>query len=79
MRDKVLGVLVWPLGLAGVGFLLAFPAGLETGCSSVNGGPQDCTTQGFSLPLPVRLLVLALLIVGPLLTAWHLLRVRDGD
>ncbi len=82
-RDKWLATLVWPFGYAAVGLvgaiggLSATSTTLCTSSSAVRAGAaahQTCTTSGFSLPGWLGLVVLAVLLVGPILVAVHLLR-----
>lgn len=71
LRDKLIGILVWPGGLAlAVGFVAFAPA---QECVSVKGAPSGSRTcTGTALPGWVGVPVLVLAIVGPLVTALYL-------
>ena len=83
VRDKVLGTLVWPGGLAAVLVLLggAFAGTTVGGCSSA---PSDghvvatCSSSGGAVLtfLPFGLALLVVLIAAPIVVAVHLERVR---
>ncbi len=76
LRDKLLGTLIFPFGLAGVELLLV--AGLArsscTGYGPVGGRMITHCTGGLAEPL--GLAILFILIVAPILVAIHLDRVR---
>lgn len=78
--DKVLGTLVLPGGLVFAFALLGLPAG-GGNCTGSGGLGQPatthCTTSGFVLPFPLGLLVLAVALLAPILTAVHLQRARQ--
>ncbi len=76
LRDKLLGTLIFPFGLAGV--LIFLSASLAvTVCTSYGaaGGPTTTHCTG-GLPAPLGLAILFILIVAPILVAIHLERVR---
>ncbi|MHB1783359.1 MAG: hypothetical protein ACYCTE_11865 [Acidimicrobiales bacterium] len=80
-RDKLLATLVVPGGLLLPVLLLGMGgAATATACTS-SGGPgvptvTHCTTSGFVLALPVGIAVLLVTVLGPILVAVHLDRVR---
>lgn len=78
VRDKVLGTFVLPGGLFGIVGLVARP--ISSGGCSTSGGPGRPTvehcTGGTSLPPALGILVFAVLLVAPVVTAVHLDRVR---
>jgi hypothetical protein len=77
-RDKWLATLVWPFGYAGllvVGTFAAFTPTRTVGCTSSSAHPQPvCTSDGFSLPVWVSLVVLLVALVAPALVSIRLLR-----
>lgn len=78
-RDKLLGTLVVPGGLALPLLLLGFPTG--SGTCSGSGRPgaaivTHCTTSGLVLPLWAGIAVLVVLLVAPVVVAVHLERAR---
>lgn len=78
-RDKLLGTLVVPGGLALPLLLLSAPTGSGT-CTS-SGGPGSaivthCTTSGLVLPLWAGIAVFVVLLAAPVVVAVHLERVR---
>ncbi|MHB1626415.1 MAG: HAAS signaling domain-containing protein, partial [Candidatus Dormibacteria bacterium] len=79
LRDKLLGTLVWPGGLAGIARLGGF-ASATTSCSSAGTAGQPatvhCATQGFSMPPAIGIAVVIVLLAAPLVVAVHLDRVR---
>ncbi|MGH9127445.1 MAG: HAAS signaling domain-containing protein [Acidimicrobiales bacterium] len=92
LRDKLIGTFLLPGGLAGSFLLGALPASTTTcaGVSSVvapsgTGSPpvvgpttMHCVTSGFSLPLPLGIVVLVIVLLAPIATAIHLERARRG-
>jgi len=83
VRDKLLGTLVIPGGLASLfialGGLVAVPA--RGGTCTTSGGPlvpttTHCTQSGSLLSAVVAIVVAVLLLLAPILTALHLERVR---
>ena len=79
LRDKLLGTLVVPGGLALPMLLLSLPTGGRT-CSS-SGGPgvptvTHCATSGSVLPLPAGIAILVVSVVAPIVVAVHLDRTR---
>jgi hypothetical protein len=76
VRDKIMGTLIWPGGLGGIGILgLEVIQSKDGSCGGSAGMPLHCTShnaQGFSDVLIIPLVIL--LIALPLLIAWHLLR-----
>lgn len=77
LRDKLLGTLIFPFGLAGVLIFLTVGTVLRTSCTSYGaaGGPMITHCTG-GLPAPLYLAILFTLIVAPILVAVHLDRVR---
>lgn len=79
VRDKVLGTLVLPGGLAGGWLLALLPKGSQS-CSGYRspGHPLvlHCTTSGFVPPVPLAIALLVVAVVAPILTAVHLERAR---
>lgn len=80
IRDKLLATLIVPGGLLLPVLLIATPAG--SGSCSLYGGPgiptvNHCTTSGLILPLPAGIAVLVVTVIGPILVAVHLNRVRQ--
>ena len=78
-RDKLLATLVVPGGLV-LPVLLLGMGGAATTCTGT-GGPgrptvTHCTTSGLVLGLPVGIAVLVVTVLGPVLVAVHLDRVR---
>lgn len=77
-RDKLLGTLVLPGGLAFAFAFLFMPS--ETNCQGVSGpGPiafSHCPMTGLVLPFPVGIVVLVVTVLAPILTAVRLERVR---
>jgi hypothetical protein len=79
LRDKLLGTLVVPGGLALLVLLLSFPTGGGT-CSS-SGGPgvpvvTHCTTSGLVLAPWAGIAVFVVLLAAPIVVAVHLGRAR---
>jgi hypothetical protein len=72
-RDKLIGTLIVPGGLATV-----LPLGLLTGsteeCASFNGGPQHCTGGPSTIHQILSIALLAFLILGPICTSVYLAR-----
>ena len=77
LRDKLLGPLIFPFGLAGVEILLAAAPMGRSYCIShgAPGGPMVTQCTG-GPPAPLGLAILLILIVAPILVAIHLERVR---
>lgn len=79
LRDKLLATLVVPGGLL-LPVLLLGMGGAASACTG-SGGPglptvTHCTTHGFVLPLPFGIAALLVTVLGPILVAVHLDRVR---
>jgi hypothetical protein len=76
-RDKLIGTLIVPGGLAGgvwIG-LFTFAAGLGQVCSSSsNGGPEHCTGGPSTLGQIGLIALLAFLLLGPICTSIYLAR-----
>lgn len=76
--DKWLATLVWPFGYAGlllVGTFAAFTPTKTVGCTSSSAHPQPvCSSDGFSLPVWVSLVIVLVALVAPALVAIRLLR-----
>jgi len=72
-RDKLIGTLIVPGGLATV-----LPLGLLTGsaqeCASFNGGPQHCTPGPSTIHQILSIALLAFLVIGPICSAVYLAR-----
>ena len=73
VREKLVGTLVVPGGLALPVFLMLVPGSSEL-CSSYNGGPEVCTGGPSTLHQVVAIGLMVLLIVGPLFTTVYLAR-----
>lgn len=73
LREKVMGTLLVPGGLAGSVYFLAFALGSVTDCSGGSGLPTVCHTHG-GLPQPLGPIILILALVVPLIVATHLWR-----
>jgi hypothetical protein len=71
VRDKLVGTLVVPGGLALPAFLALLPGSSEL-CSSYNGGPEVCTEGPSTLHQVVAIGLMVLFIVGPLFTTVYL-------
>lgn len=81
-RDKAIGLLLWPFGLAGILFLLGLPAAstasTASGCSSVGpGSATACTPSAHGAPV-LGLVVLAAVVVVQAASTWWLLRTRHS-
>ncbi|MDA8374457.1 MAG: hypothetical protein M0Z91_09490 [Actinomycetota bacterium] len=78
-RDKLLGTVVFPGGLATAFALLSLQA-LGASCTgSQHPGKRlvfHCTTSGFVLPFPVAILTLIVMVVAPIITVAHLDQTR---
>ena len=74
-RDKLVGTLVVPGGLA-TALTLALAGATVQKCTSLNGGPQHCTTHASSSPLHniVFGVLLIFCVIGPIFTAVYLAR-----
>jgi ABC-type Mn2+/Zn2+ transport system permease subunit len=72
-REKLIGTLVVPGGLALPLFLLAMGAYSET-CSAVVGGPVTCTGGPSQAMQVVGSIVVTALFLAPLVTTAHLAR-----
>lgn len=75
-RDKLLGTLVLPGGLAGTVALAALPSSTTVCTQSAANSALHCVSTGFRLPLPVGLGVLVVAALAPVAVAIHLERVR---
>ncbi|MHB8293135.1 MAG: HAAS signaling domain-containing protein [Acidimicrobiales bacterium] len=81
LRDKLLATLVVPGGLLMPVLLVGMPT--STSACSASGGPglptvvTHCTTSGLVVALPVGIAVLVTTVLGPILVAVHLDRVRQ--
>lgn len=73
VRDKLIGTLIVPGGLATVVPLLLGQATVQT-CSSFNGGPQQCSPGPSTLHNILSIALLAILVLGPIFTAVYLAR-----
>jgi hypothetical protein len=72
-NEKLLGTLVWPGGLLAPLALGVLPG--ETCITEVTTGQESVTTcTGFALPLPIGLLLLMVLVIGPIVVAVTLLK-----
>lgn len=73
-RDKWIGTLVLPGGLAAGLYIGLFTNGSSQSCYSVNGGPQHCT-GGLSTGRQIlELAIFAVLVLAPIATAVYLAR-----
>ncbi len=73
-RDKWIGTLVLPGGLAAGLYIGLFANGSSQSCYSVNGGPQHCT-GGLSTGRQIlELAIFAVLVLPPIATAVYLAR-----
>ena len=75
LREKLLGTLVLPGGLLGVAALGVVPSSVSV-CSGTSTSSPHCVSHGFSLPFPVGIGLLFVLLVAPMVTAVHLERMR---
>jgi uncharacterized membrane protein len=84
-RDKWLATLVWPFGyfgvvvVGGIGGLSSTSTTLCTSAAAVRAGArahETCTSNGFSLPGWLGVVVIVVLLVAPVLVAVRLLRTR---
>lgn len=78
-RDKILGTVVLPGGLAGGWLLAALPKGSQSCWGYRSPGHAlvlHCTTSGFVPPVPLAIALLVVAVVAPILTAVHLERAR---
>ena len=73
LRDKLIGTLVVPGGLATVP-VVALLLGTTRKCTSFAGGPQQCTPGPSTLHNIVTISILAFCVVGPIFTAVYLAR-----
>ena len=84
LRDKLLGTLLTPGGLALPIVLLGdLPTASSTACTG-SGGPgrptvTHCTTGGSVLPLPAGIALLVVSLVVPLVVAVHVARARRAS
>lgn len=77
-RDKILGTLIWPGGLATVFVELALPAGATTqSCVGLPNGTVHCvtSTSGFHLPLVIGIPFLILEILAPIWVTMRLMKI----
>jgi hypothetical protein len=74
-RDKLIGTLVVPGGLA-TALTIALTSATVKHCTSLNGGPQQCTGGGSSSPLHniVFGALFIFCVIGPIFTAVYLAR-----
>jgi hypothetical protein len=72
-RDKLIGTLIVPGGLATVLPLLVITSSVQT-CTSFNGGPQHCTGGPSPVHQVVSIVLLVFLILGPICTSVYLAR-----
>ncbi len=81
LRDKIVGTLVWPGGLAGLVYLSSAWVG-TTSCGGIAPIGQrpviHCVTHGFSVPPALGIPLVVLLLVAPFVVVIHLERVRRG-
>jgi hypothetical protein len=73
VRDKLIGTLVVPGGLATALAALVVQASPET-CTTFNGGPPHCTGGPSTLGHILSLVVFAFLVLGPICTSVYLAR-----
>jgi hypothetical protein len=78
VRDKLLGTLVWPLGLAFPFALALTPLGKTCVRDQVENGPtrETCTGALVALPGWLSAVLLGLFLLAPVLVALWLLRAR---
>ncbi len=72
-RDKLIGTLIVPGGLATVLPLLLVTSSTQM-CSSFNGGPQHCTGGPSTTHQILSIALLAFLVLGPICTSVYLAR-----
>ncbi|HJS96735.1 MAG TPA: hypothetical protein VJ741_20870 [Solirubrobacteraceae bacterium] len=72
-RDKVIGTLIVPGGLATV-LPLMVVTGSTQHCVSLNGGPQRCTGGPSTVHNILSIVLLVFLILGPICTSVYLAR-----
>lgn len=73
LRDKLIGTLIVPGGLATVLPLLVL-TGSPQRCTSFNGGPQHCTGGPSPVHQTLSIVLLVFLILGPICTSVYLAR-----
>lgn len=72
-RDKLIGTLIVPGGLASILPLLVLVGSVQT-CSSFNGGPPQCTGGPSTIHQILSIALLIFLILGPICTSVYLAR-----
>jgi hypothetical protein len=73
VRDKLIGTLIVPGGLATVLPLLLLTSSVQT-CTSFNGGPQHCTGGPSPVHQVLSIALLVFLVLGPICTSVYLAR-----
>jgi hypothetical protein len=73
-RDKLIGTLIVPGGLATAVFFGLFVVASAQKCVSIDGGPQHCTGGPSTVHQIISLIVLALIVLGPICTSVYLAR-----
>lgn len=76
-RQKLLGTLVFPGGLALPVALSLLTTSTTTCVEVLSGPPPDCSTEGFSFPLAVGIPLLILLVAGPITSTLYLAKVAS--
>lgn len=73
LRDKIIGTLFVPLGLAGALFFAAFAIGASASFSCKGGmGELEVCTEAYSGPGPFGYLLMAFLVIAPISSAIYL-------
>jgi hypothetical protein len=73
VRDKLIGTLIVPRGLATV-LPLMLLVGTTQECTSINGGVQHCTPGPSTIHQSLSIALLAFLVLGPICTSVYLAR-----